>query len=261
MQNNFHPFHMISISPWPLTSALSLLFILSGTLDLINFDSFYLMTIGLTSIILTSIQWWRDVIRESTFQGNHTSIVVMGLREGMILFIISEVFFFLSFFWAFFHSSLSPSIELGLQWPPISIYPFNPFSIPLLNTLILISSGVTITWAHHSLLNNSKFKSIISLLVTVMLGVYFSFLQGWEYFSAPFSISDSIYGATFFVTTGFHGFHVLIGSTFLFICLIRLYKNHFSFSHHMGYEAAIWYWHFVDIVWLFLYTFMYWWSY
>lgn len=219
-----------------------------------------LLILGLLRILLRSAQWWRDISREGTFQGLHTQKVTTGLRWGMILFIVSEVLFFFSFFWAFFHRSLNATAEIGGCWPPIAIHPFNPFQIPLLNTAILLASGVTVTWAHHAILENFYTQTVQGLSLTIILGVYFSALQAVEYVEAPFSIADSVYGATFFVATGFHGLHVLIGSTFLAVCLVRLTKAHFSSDHHIGLEAAIWYWHFVDVVWLFLYATIYWWG-
>lgn len=205
-------------------------------------------------------QWWRDITREGTFQGIHTNQVTLGLKIGIILFITSEVFFFISFFWAFFHRRLSPVIELGLIWPPIGINIFNPFQIPLLNTIILLSSGISVTWAHHRLINKNFNETYKRLLLTIILGIYFSFLQGYEYIDASFTFADSVYGSTFFIATGFHGIHVLIGTLFLFICFLRHNKFHFSKNHHFGFEAAAWYWHFVDIVWLFLYLSIYWWG-
>ena len=171
-----------------------------------------------------------------------------------------KFFFFISFFWAFFHRSLSPTIELGIIWPPIGIIAFNPFQIPLLNTAILLASGVTVTWAHHSLIERNHTQAIQSLFFTILLGIYFSILQAYEYIESPFTIADGIYGSTFFIATGFHGLHVLIGTTFLLICLLRHINNHFSKTHHFGFEAAAWYWHFVDVVWLFLYISIYWWG-
>lgn len=218
---------------------------------------FFILTIPCT--FLCTWVWWRDVIREATFSGSHTTFVFEGLRLGIVLFIVSEVFFFISFFWAYFHSSLSPTIEIGQLWPPAGIQPFHPFNIPLLNTIILISSGLTITWSHHRILNKNFYESKVSLLITILLGTYFRLIQLIEYIEAPFSISDSIYGSTFFIATGFHGLHVLIGRTFLIVCLIRISLIHFSSLHHFGFEAAAWYWHFVDIVWLFLYVSVYWW--
>nr|AVV48240.1 cytochrome c oxidase subunit III [Microporella ordo] len=206
------------------------------------------------------IQWWRDVTREGTFQGFHTSKTTKGLQMGMVLFIVSEVCFFFAFFWAFFHSSLAPTIELGNMWPPKGVNPLSPWGIPLLNTMVLLSSGVTVTWAHHSLLAINHKEVLIGLIATVALGLYFTFLQASEYLETSFSISDSAYGTTFFVATGFHGLHVIIGTTFLFICLIRAQKMHFTQSHHFGFEAAAWYWHFVDVVWLFLFISIYWWG-
>nr|YP_009441843.1 cytochrome c oxidase subunit III [Ips sexdentatus]AOY39596.1 cytochrome c oxidase subunit 3 [Ips sexdentatus] len=255
-----HPFHLVDQSPWPLVTSFSVFTMLMGTIKWFHLydNSLFLGGLALTS--LSSFQWWRDITREGTFQGHHTLKVVNGLRWGMILFITSEIFFFIAFFWAFFHSSLSPSVELGLNWPPKGITPFNPLEIPLLNTLILLTSGLTITWSHHSLMENNSKQAIQSLILTVILGFYFSCLQAYEYIEAPFTIADSVYGSTFFMTTGLHGLHVLVGSTFLFVCLIRMIKNHFSATHHFGFEAAAWYWHFVDVVWLFLYISIYWWG-
>nr|YP_010472502.1 cytochrome c oxidase subunit III [Nipponoharpalus discrepans]UVG42126.1 cytochrome c oxidase subunit 3 [Nipponoharpalus discrepans] len=255
-----HPFHLVDYSPWPLTGALGAMILVSGLVKWFHQFNSNLLIIGILLTLLTMIQWWRDVTREATFQGLHTYVVTMGLRWGMILFIISEIFFFISFFWGFFHSSLSPTIELGNMWPPIGIKPFNPLQIPLLNTLILLTSGVTVTWAHHSLMENNYTQALQSLTFTVLLGIYFTILQGFEYIEAPFTIADSVYGSSFFMATGFHGLHVIIGTTFLLICLIRHYLNHFSSIHHFGFEAAAWYWHFVDVVWLFLYISIYWWG-
>nr|YP_009967177.1 cytochrome c oxidase subunit III [Chalcidica minea]APO08595.1 cytochrome c oxidase subunit III [Chalcidica minea] len=258
--NYNHPYHLVDYSPWPLTGAIGTLTLVSGLVKWFHDFNMNLLILGYIITILTMYQWWRDIYRESTFQGKHTILVLKGLRWGMILFIISEVFFFISFFWAFFHSSLSPNIEIGAIWPPLSIYPFNPFQIPLLNTIILITSGVTITWAHHALMENNFTQMFQGLLITIILGSYFTILQAYEYYEASFSIADSIYGSTFFMATGFHGLHVMIGTTFLLVCLIRHKNNHFSKNHHFGFEAAAWYWHFVDVVWLFLYISIYWWG-
>nr|APX39731.1 cytochrome c oxidase subunit 3 [Podagrica fuscicornis] len=255
-----HPFHLVDISPWPILGAISAFSFMMGLIKWFHLYSNNLFIMSVFLMILVMFQWWRDITREGTFQGLHTLSVTKGLRWGMILFITSEIFFFLSFFWGFFHSSLAPSIELGMLWPPKGIIPFNPLEIPLLNTIILLTSGLTVTWAHHSLMENNYTQSMQSLLLTVILGIYFSILQGFEYLEAPFSISDSVYGSSFFMATGFHGLHVLIGTTFLLICFIRLYFNHFSKTHHFGFEAAAWYWHFVDVVWLFLYISIYWWG-
>ena len=255
-----HPFHLVNYSPWPLTGAIRTLTIVSGLVKWFHQYNNNLLILGVIITLLTIYQWWRDISREGTFQGLHTICVINGLKWGIILFIVSEIFFFVSFFWRFFHRSLSPNVELGITWPPIGIITFNPFQIPLLNTVILLSSGISVTWAHHRLIENNHSQRIIRLLITIILGIYFSILQAYEYVEASFSIADSIYGSTFFITTGFHGLHVLIGTTFLIVCFIRHLNFHFSSSHHFGFEAAAWYWHFVDVVWLFLYVFIYWWG-
>nr|AXS65875.1 cytochrome c oxidase subunit 3 [Tenebrionoidea sp. 11 KM-2017] len=260
MSHKNHPFHLVETSPWPILGSLSALILMSGIIKWFHlFDSSLLM-IGSSAMLMIMYQWWRDISREATFQGLHSYVVTMGLRWGMILFITSEVLFFVSFFWGFFHNSLAPTIELGMIWPPKGISPFNPTQIPLLNTLILLTSGLTVTWAHHSLMENNFKQAKQGLALTVILGFYFTALQGFEYYESPFTISDAAYGSSFFVATGFHGIHVIIGSTFLLVCLMRHLSNHFSQTHHFGFEAAAWYWHFVDVVWLFLYISVYWWG-
>nr|AFA45917.1 cytochrome c oxidase subunit III [Cercopithecus mitis stuhlmanni] len=260
MTHQSHAYHMVKPSPWPLTGALSALLVTSGLIMWFHFYSTTLLTLGLLTTSLTLHQWWRDIVRESTYQGHHTTPVQKNLRYGMALFIISEIFFFTGFFWAFYHSSLAPTPHLGGHWPPTGIVPLNPLEVPLLNTSVLLASGVTITWAHHSLMNNNRKQTTQALLITILLGIYFTMLQVSEYFEAPFTISDGIYGSTFFIATGFHGLHVIIGSTFLLICFIRQLLYHFTSSHHFGFEAAAWYWHFVDVVWLLLYISIYWWG-
>nr|AGC22301.1 cytochrome c oxidase subunit III [Trigonopteryx hopei] len=255
-----HPFHMVDYSPWPLTGAIGAMTLTSGFTKWFYMTDTTLINMGITIIMLTMIQWWRDITRESNLQGLHTKMVMTSLKWGMILFIMSEVMFFISFFWAFFSSSLVPSIEIGMMWPPKGIKPFNPMNIPLLNTAILLSSGITVTWAHHSLMNSNYQQSYMSLMLTVIMGMYFTMLQGYEYWEATFTISDSMYGSSFFMATGFHGLHVIIGTTFLIICLMRHTNKQFSCKHHFGFEAAAWYWHFVDVVWLFLYISLYWWG-
>lgn len=255
-----HPFHLVDYRPWPLTGAIGAMTTVSGIVKWFHQYDISLFFLGNVITILTVYQWWRDVSREGTYQGLHTYAVTIGLRWGIILFILSEVLFFVRFFWAFFHRSLSPAIELGASWPPMGIISFNPFQIPLLNTAILLASGVTVTWAHHRLIENNHSQTTQGLFFTVLLGVYFTILQAYEYIEAPFTIADSIYGSTFFMATGFHGIHVLIGTTFLLVCLLRHLNNHFSKNHHFGFEAAAWYWHFVDVVWLFLYITIYWWG-
>lgn len=255
-----HPYHLVDYRPWPILGALSAIISILGLIKWFHKFNNTLIIIGIITILLIIYQWWRDVVRERTYQGIHTFNVSIGIRWGIILFITSEVFFFIRFFWRFFHRSLSPNIELGMIWPPKGIFTFNPLQIPLLNTLILLSSGLTVTWAHHRLIENNFNQATQGLFLTVILGIYFTILQGYEYIEAPFSISDSIYGSTFFIATGFHGLHVIIGTSFLLICLLRHINNHFSSIHHFGFEAAAWYWHFVDVVWLFLYISIYWWG-
>nr|YP_009478332.1 cytochrome c oxidase subunit III [Gammarus roeselii]AVP50037.1 cytochrome c oxidase subunit III [Gammarus roeselii] len=255
-----HPYHLVEKSPWPILASLSAMFITTGLVKWFHHFNPYLIFIGVLTVLTTSAQWWRDVAREATLQGLHTIKVVTGMRLGMIFFIVSEILFFFSFFWAFFHSSLAPSMELGGIWPPTYIYPLNPFQVPLLNTAILLASGVTVTWAHHAVLENLHDSSIQGLAITVVLGIYFTALQYMEYMEASFTLADSVYGSTFFVATGFHGMHVIIGTSFLLVCMSRLHMAHLTNSHHVGLEAAIWYWHFVDVVWLFLYITIYWWG-
>nr|UPL65823.1 cytochrome c oxidase subunit III [Alloeorhynchus sp.] len=255
-----HPFHLVDYSPWPLTGSIGAMTLTSGMIMWFHKNDTSLYLLGVTITLLTMIQWWRDITREGTYQGLHTIKVTTGLKWGMILFIVSEILFFVSFFWGFFHSSLAPTMEIGSSWPPAGIVTFNPMQIPLLNTMILLCSGISVTWAHHSLMENNHSQALQGLTFTVILGIYFSILQGYEYLESSFTISDSVYGSTFFMATGFHGIHVIIGTTFLLTCLMRHSMFHFSKSHHFGFEAAAWYWHFVDVVWLFLYISIYWWG-
>lgn len=255
-----HPYHIVDESPWPFYGSLGGLYLTSGIVSWFHLNSKLLFFIGLSVLGLVMYQWWRDISREGRAQGFHRAIVELGLRWGMMLFIVSEILFFLRFFWAFFHRRLAPNVELGGLWPPTGILCFNPFQVPLLNTIILVSSGVRVTWAHHSMIEGKFFQSNRSLFLTIILGVYFTFLQGLEYYEARFSFADRVYGSTFFIATGFHGLHVIIGTIFLSVCFIRHKAYEFSSMHHFGFEAAAWYWHFVDVVWLFLYLAIYWWG-
>lgn len=256
------PYHLVDPSPWPLFSAFGVLSLVTGfVMYFHNFtNSVFTCLLGLSLLIISSGYWFRDITRESTFEGNHTKLVQKGLRLGMVLFIISEIMFFFSFFWAFFSSSLVPTIEIGAIWPPYGIDVIKPFGIPFLNTLILLLSGISVTWAHHSILLNNRKESIIAMFITLFLAKFFTLIQAFEYIKSNFTISDSIYGSTFYMTTGFHGFHVFIGTYLLLISTIRLIKYHFNSNHHFGFEAASWYWHFVDVVWLFLFVSIYWWG-
>jgi len=256
-----HPYHLVNASPWPITGATGGFLLVTG---LARWQQGYenrIMVIGLIIIAITITQWWRDVVREGVLQGIHTNKVEDGLRLGIILFILSEVFFFISFFWSFFHSSLRPRIDVGSVWPPAGVFAINPFEVPLLNTTLLLSSGATITWAHMSIINEDWYEANTRIVITIILGLLFTYIQTLEYLNTSFSISDSIYGRTFFVATGFHGVHVVIGSIFIFVMWSRHIGSHFSSLHHFGFEASAWYWHFVDVVWLFLYMCVYWWGY
>jgi len=260
--NQLHAFHLVDPSPWPILSGFSALILTFGFVSYVHGYSggFFLFSWGLFMILAIMFFWWRDVIREGTFEGQHTLKVQKGLKMGMILFITSEVMFFFAFFWAFFHSSFNPSIFIGGVWPPVFLTILNPWKIPLLNTILLLTSGATLTLSHHSIVWGHKNIAFKSLLLTIFLAIFFTGLQVAEYLSSPFSISSSVYGSCFFMLTGFHGFHVLIGTLFLVVCLLRLYRNHFTKEHHLGFEAAAWYWHFVDVVWLFLFISIYWWG-
>jgi cytochrome c oxidase subunit 3 len=260
--NQKHSFHLVDPSPWPLISAFSAMMLTFGGASYMHGyqGGGFLLSFGFCMILFMMFVWWRDIIREGTFEGQHTSSVQTGLRMGMLLFIVSEIMFFFAFFWAFFHSSFNPSHAIGGVWPPAFIVTLDPWKVPLLNTCLLLSSGASVTWAHHSIVMGSKFQACLSLIITIVLAIIFTALQGFEYVSAPFSISDGVYGSCFYMATGFHGFHVVIGTIFLTVCLFRLYLNHFTREHHFGFEAAAWYWHFVDVVWLFLFITVYWWG-
>lgn len=257
-----HPFHLVDPSPWPLAGATGGFRTTTGTV--LSFHGYsganFMMYLGFATLIFTMAVWWRDVVREGTFEGQHTSLVQRGLRFGMILFIVSEVMFFFAFFWAFFWAARSPTPEIGSVWPPKGIEVLSAWEVPFLNTLILLTSGAAVTWAHHAIVAGDRNQAIQALLITVGLATAFTALQAFEYVNATFTISDSVYGSTFYMATGFHGFHVFIGTCFLAVCLARVISNHFTRTHHFGFEAAAWYWHFVDVVWLFLFVTIYWWG-
>ncbi len=257
-----HSYHLVDSSPWPLIAALGAFMFTTGMVLYMHrfLDGGSLALTGFFIILYVMFVWWRDIVREATFEEQHTQTVQRGLRLGMILFIASEVMFFFAFFWAFFHSSLSPTFNIGGVWPPESVQVIGTSGIPLTNTFFLLSSGATVTWAHHAIIVRAKKQAIIGLILTVLLAIIFTGFQGIEYFEAPFSISDSVFGSCFFLTTGFHGFHVFVGTVALIISLIRIVLNHFTSEHHFGFESAAWYWHFVDVVWLFLFIEVYWWG-
>ena len=257
-----HSFHLVDPSPWPLVASLgAFMLTLGGVLYMHNFlGGGQLLLTGLSIILYVMYTWWRDIIREATFEEQHTFAVQRGLRLGMILFIVSEIMFFFAFFWAFFHSSLAPTFNIGGVWPPQAIDPIQTSGIPLTNTFFLLSSGATVTWAHHAIIVRAKKQALVGLLLTLILATLFTGLQGLEYYEAPFTISDSVFGSCFYMATGFHGFHVFVGTLSLLVSFLRIGYNHFTSTHHFGFESAAWYWHFVDVVWLFLFVTVYWWG-
>ena len=257
-----HPFHLVDPSPSPLTASIGAFCWLSGTAMYLHgyVGGLFTCLLGLSMVLYTMFTWWKDIVREGTFEGHHTSMVQIGLRFGMILFIVSEVMFFFAFFWAFFHSSLAPVPEIGSIYPPRGIDVLSAWEVPFLNTLILLTSGAAVTWSHHAILLGERKQAIFSLIITIVLAVIFTGLQVFEYCNSNFTISDSVYGSTFYMATGFHGFHVFIGTCFLTVCLVRLIQYHFTQQHHFGFEAAAWYWHFVDVVWIFLFITIYYWG-
>ena len=255
-----HPYHLVDQSPWPYLASIFGFGLVTGLVRIFHFFELHLLLFRLFMLLILVTQWWRDISREGRNLGSHSFVVELGLRRGIILFIISEIFFFLSFFWRYFHRRLSPTIEVGRVWPPTGIAVFNPLGVPLLNRVILLTSGASVTWSHHSLSVGLHGQAIQRLALTIILGGYFTVLQAYEYYEARFNIGDRVYGSTFFLATGFHGLHVIVGTIFLGATLLRIYLGTFSHRHHFGFEASAWYWHFVDVVWLFLYVRVYWWG-
>ena len=256
-----HPYHLVDPSPWPIVSALSTLVLALGAVDLLHKTESIAFTAGLIMLLVSAFLWWRDVAIESNTPGIHSPEVRHGLRIGMVLFITSEVMFFFAFFWAYFHAALDPTEAMGNIWPPKGVVTFDPFHLPYFNTLILLTSGTTVTWAHHALLEGDRKGMLQGLALTILLGMTFTIVQAIEYSHAAFALKDGIYPSTFFLATGFHGLHVIIGTIFLAVCWVRAWNGRFSPQAHVGFEAAAWYWHFVDVVWLFLFVSIYWWGY
>lgn len=253
------PFHLVDNSPWPLLSGFRIFFIVSRFLFLFQKMAF-VVPVFVGFLRLLSFLWWRDVVRESSYARFHNLLVQKNLSTRIVWFISSEVLFFFGFFWAFFHSSLGVSVDLFLTWPPIRLEVLNPLGVPLLNTVVLLSSRITVTWSHYSLYKRDLGDSLKGLAYTVFLGVLFTGLQYMEYCDSFFIISDSVYRSVFFMATGFHRFHVIVGSIFLSVSLVRILLGHFNSLHHVRLECSIWYWHFVDVVWIFLYISIYWWG-
>ncbi|HET9147672.1 MAG TPA: cytochrome c oxidase subunit 3 [Acetobacteraceae bacterium] len=256
-----HPYHLVEASLWPVTGAISAILIATGIIFVAHFNDYIFLTIGALGAFSTMFVWWRDVIKESRTPGLHKLVTQIGLRYGMALFISSEVMFFVSFFWAYFNFFFFPS-HMGYQhvaiWPPQHITSIDPFAVPLFNTMVLLLSGTTITWAHHALIEEDRRGLIMGLGATVLLGLTFLCGQAWEYTHSPFNFyHGGIYPSVFFIATGFHGFHVIVGTCFLTVNFFRAVKGQFTPRRHFGFEAAAWYWHFVDVVWLFLFVCIY----
>ncbi len=272
MSSAKHSYHLVDPSPWPFATGVTALITAFGLISLMHDEGNTLFYLGSALLLLVVAAWWRDVIREGEVEGHHSPVVQIGLRYGMALFIASEVMFFVAWFWAFFDVALFPGANspelvtrlevLGGVWPPVSMEGklFDPWGVPFLNTVILLSSGVTVTWAHHALREDNRKHFMLGLALTIILGITFTTLQAHEYDIAAFSFTDGIYPSTFYMATGFHGAHVIMGTIFLIVCFLRGMSGHFKPDHHFGFEAAAWYWHFVDVVWLFLFTCVYWWA-
>jgi cytochrome c oxidase subunit 3 len=259
-----HDYHILNPSILPFLGALSGFVMLFGAVMWMQGITMFMFLIGLVGVLYVMYAWWAEVIKEAHV-GDHTPVVSIGLRYGFLMFIISEVMFFVAWFWTFFKHALYPmgpnSPAVDGAWPPVGIETFDPWHLPLINTLILLCSGCAATWAHHALAHENNRKDLVNgLIIAILLGGLFTVFQIYEYSHAAFGFTGNIYGATFFMATGFHGFHVLIGSIFLFVCLLRVQRGHFTQTQHIGFEAAAWYWHFVDVVWLFLFAAVYIWG-
>lgn len=266
-----HDYHILAPSIWPFMGAMSAFVMLFGAVLFFHDYGPWMAIIGLIGVLYTMYGWWSEVVAESQ-AGDHTPVVRIGLRYGMIMFIASEVMFFSAWFWTFIKHAMYPMVSdiadatvataYGADgvWPPAGIETFDPWHLPLINTLILLTSGCAATWAHHAVQEDDRDGLKWGLVIAVLLGVLFTMTQAYEYSHAAFGFSGDIYAASFYMATGFHGFHVIIGTIFLAVCLLRVMKGHFTAEKHIGFEAAIWYWHFVDVVWLFLFLCIYIWG-
>ncbi|HLS58799.1 MAG TPA: cytochrome c oxidase subunit 3 [Paracoccaceae bacterium] len=255
-----HDYHVLPPSPWPFLGAVSTFIMLVGAVLWFHDYTPWVFFAGLFMVFYTMYVWWRDVIHESR-SGDHTPVVMIGLRYGMILFIISEVMFFSAWFWSFIKHAIYPMDAIDNVWPPAGIETFDPWHLPFINTLVLLCSGCAVTWAHHALVHeNNRDHLKWGLWLGIGLGILFTIFQAYEYSHAAFGFSGNIYGANFFMATGFHGFHIIVGTIFLIVCLYRTYAGDFTPEKHVGFEAAAWYWHFVDVVWLFLFAIIYIWG-
>ena len=259
-----HDYHILNPSIWPFIGSIAAFVMLFGAVVFFHSDNPWMFIAGFVGVLFVMYVWWSDTVKENQV-GDHTPVVLIGLRYGFILFIMSEVMFFLAWFWSFFKHAMYPMGDMSPlqdgQFPPAGIEVFDPWHLPLINTLILLCSGAAATWAHHAIAHDEDRKSMVQgLVVAVGLGVLFTIFQAYEYQHAAFGFSGNIYGANFFMATGFHGFHVIVGTIFLAICMLRAMLGHFTKDQHLGFEAAAWYWHFVDVVWLFLFAAIYVWG-
>ncbi len=270
-----HPYHIVRPSIWPLIAAFAGGILATGLVMYMHevrlfadaengVEGFAVglkgVYLGLLAVVFVMFMWWKDIIYEAVTEKVHTPIAMVGMRYGMSLFIASEVMFFVAFFWAYFNAAFYPTAEIGFVWPPADIHTIDPFDLPLMMTMILLLSGCTVTWAHHAILEGKNDQVVKALGLSVLLGVVFLGFQVYEYAHAHFKFTDGVYASTFFMATGFHGFHVFVGTVFLFVCWARAKKGHFTPKGHFGFEAAAWYWHFVDVVWLFLFVAIYFWG-
>ncbi|QGR03026.1 cytochrome c oxidase subunit 3 [Ehrlichia ruminantium] len=271
MKGKLHDYHLVNPSPWPLLFSITVLITALGAVGTIR--NFYmgqpLLLVGLTSVSFTLYKWWKDVVTEAIKDNCHTDIVKKGLRLAMAGFILAESMFFFGFFWSFFKAWLFPVHTFDnlipgnpITWPPHDIARLDPWSIPFLNTIILLLSGSTLTWSHYSLVNNDNSSALRLLGATIILGTIFSIFQAIEYLHTGFAFHETgekaIYASNFYMITGFHGLHVIVGTLFLIVCWFRIKKGQLSPEHHIGFECAAWYWHFVDVIWLLLFVFLYW---
>ncbi|MDG2204958.1 MAG: cytochrome c oxidase subunit 3 [Alphaproteobacteria bacterium] len=255
-----HPYHLVDPSPWPFIGSMSAFIMAIGAVLYMHGEVSWVLILGFVGVLGTMAGWFWQVIKEAEYQGFHNPVVQVGMRYGMALFIASEVMFFVAWFWAYFNAALFPTIQIEGKWPPPGVQTFDTWDLPFLNTLILLTSGITVTWAHHALREGNRKHFIQGLLLTIFLGICFTCVQAFEYSHAAFGFREGIYPSTFYMATGFHGFHVLVGTIFLIVCFFRARAGHFKADHHFGFEAAAWYWHFVDVVWLFLFVSIYWWG-
>lgn len=262
-----HPYHIVRPSIWPLVGSFAAGLLAMGAVLYMHDEKIGEINVGLKGVLLGLFSvlavmffWWKDIIFETVKEKVHNHITETGMRFGMSLFIASEVMFFVAFFWAFFNGAFYPTEAIGFVWPPASIEIIEPFGLPFMMTLILLLSGCTVTWAHHAILEGDQKGTVHGLGYSVLLGTIFLCFQIFEYGHATFGFSEGIYSSSFYMATGFHGFHVFVGTIFLAVCWVRAMKGHFTKEKHFGFEAAAWYWHFVDVVWLFLFIAIYWWG-